>query len=158
MAYDWSKNAQGDGNREGERLSPGNYIVKCVKVIMGRDGQPWQSKNGDPQVMIAVANEKGEEGTVFFTLSEKAAWALSRWLSKSGVDLKAMEKDGIEPADFADEATATKYLLGKKTRVEVKAGSNPKYPEITPIDDDGSKGTFKEKPKDDDLSLDDIPF
>lgn len=124
MSYDWTEEADGDGNAE--KLPIGVHEVTTQNVVHGSGPKgPW--------VMVVVANEAGQEGTSVFTLTEKAGWKLARWLSRCGVDLAAMKAEGIEPKHFVNEGIANQYLMDKTLWVKVEAGRDPKYQEITPL-------------------------
>lgn len=155
MPFDW--NAAAEGNGESVKLTPGSHTVTCTKVMTeDRDGNPRVTKNGDPGILIVVENERGEEGTVFFTLSAKGAWSLARWLSAIGVDLKAMQTRGVEPRHFARKDIAEKALLGKSCAVEVSAKAGSDYVDIVPVR--GNAPPAAAPIGDADLDLDSIPF
>ena len=134
MGYKWSDAAEGEAI--GDKLLLGICKVKGTKIITGNANGAFASKKGDPQIGLVVEDADGREGFVMFTLSDKAAWTLSRWLSRCGVDLKAMEAEGIDPDHFANEDIAAQYLVGKEVWVKVELDKDPKYQRLTPLHED----------------------
>lgn len=168
MAYGWREEAEGAG--QSDKLSPGYHRVRGAKVVMGKGSGLFKSKKGDPQIMLVVENEDGQEGTQMFTLSDKASWTLARWLSRCGVDLSAMEAEGVEPKHFTNEEIAKQYLVGKECWVLVE--EDGQYLRLTPVKEEevdlarrpspgGAPSTTAPTPGgsvDPALNLDDIPF
>jgi len=155
MGYDWSKEAEGEGTAG--KLPNGIHHVTGVKTVHGAGPKgPW--------VMVVAEDAAGMETTAIFTLTEKAAWTLARWISRCNPDnLKAMHSEGIEPTDFVNPDLAAQYLIGESTWVRIEDG-NPPYKNVTPLKEEevpeALRGVVKAPapPKDDDLNLADIPF
>lgn len=137
MGYDWSESAEGGGS--GDKMEPGIYKVTGNAVIRGSKKGDFKSKKGDAQIMLVVENEDGAEAATMFTLSEKAAWTLARWLARCGVDLKAMQAEGIEPTHFGNTDIAEKYLVGASCWCRVELGTDPKYRDLTPIKEEEAR-------------------
>lgn len=161
MAYNWSEAAEGGG--AGDKIEPGIHRVTGSKVVRGSAKGDFTSKKGDPQIMLVVENEEGAEAAVMFTLSEKAGWTLARWLSRCGVDLKQMEKEGVDITHFANEDIAEQWLVGKSLWVRVSLGSDPKYRNLEPMKEEEARMEAPEKfsageDSPPDLKLDQIPF
>lgn len=167
MAYGWSEEAEGGG--QSDKLPVGYHRVRGTKVVMGKGSGRFKSKKGDPQIMLVVENEDGQEGAQMFTLSEKASWTLARWLSRCGVDLKAMEAEGVEPRHFTNEEIAKQYLVGKECWV--LAEQDGAYVRLTPVKEEevdlanstakggapaASSAAGSGSPPE--MNLDDIPF
>lgn len=107
--YDWESAAEGNAS-----LSDGYHCVKCVKVMRAnKDGKPYTSQAGDPQLYTVWQNDSEDESLAIFTLSPKAAFVLAGMLKASGADLKRMQDAGVTPDDFADLMFAEKQLIGR---------------------------------------------
>lgn len=162
MSYDWSGEAEGQG--AADKIPHGVCRVEGQRVITGSAKGDFRSKAGDPQVMLIVADDNGAEASIMFTLSDKASWVLARWLSRCGVDLKAMQAEGIEPKHFANQGIAEKYLCGVGTWARIEPDRDPKYTRVTPLTEEEAVGKAVATPatkapeKGDSLNLDDIPF
>lgn len=137
MPYDWKSQANRDILPETEKVPAGVHELEIKRLVFGsKNGGPFTSKGGDPQIMAIFADNNGREASQMYTLSAKAGWALARLLEACGVDMSRMEADGIEPRDFADEDLARANLIGRRLRAEVtwtrSARDNKDYAAITP--------------------------
>lgn len=111
MSYRWTEAVEGP--MQAEKIPTGFHKLRIVKVIHAkRSGERFESSNGDPQMMVVFADLIERECIQMFTLSEKAGWTLARLLECAGDDLKELERQGIEPRDFAEPAFAKKKLVG----------------------------------------------
>ena len=153
MPYNWQEQADG-GTAAGDKIPIGIHFVTGKKTVHGEGPKgPW--------VMLVVEDDDGREGTVVFTLSDKASWTMARWISRCGEDLKAMEAEGTEPKHFVNPDIAAQYLVGASCWVRVEAGQNPKYLKLTPIKEEEAVAEGAAPPPKGgkpDLNLDDIPF
>lgn len=133
MSYAWQQNSEQDG---AARLPEGKMQrVTITKIVYGNANGAYESADGDPQIMVVMADDQAREGTMFFTLSEKAGWALAKTLAALDppANLKRMEEDGITPAHFANEQFANPQLVGRSLFVDVKYKRGSDYPELTPV-------------------------
>ena len=137
MAFDWEQEASKEGGDYAERIPAGVHDVEITRVLFGsKGGGVFQSRAGDPQIMLILADREGREAAQMVTLSQKAAWALARLLSAAGANLTRMKADGVEPKDFADEGFATANLVGRRLRIDLKykaGGDGKEYADVTPI-------------------------
>ena len=116
MSYAWKEEA----DKVAGKCPKGVHRLKVARLLRsGKGGSLFTSSKGDPQLMVIFENPDGAEVGEMLTLSDKAAWKLSKLLSRGGADLEQMERDGIEPKHFANEAIAEQYLLGMETWAEV---------------------------------------
>lgn len=132
MAYDW----KGNSERVSERVPAGTHRLRVDRIVFASKAGAFRSKSGDPQIMIVFTDADGAEVGTMFTLSDKAGWTLARLLSRAGVDMKTIERDGLEPKHFANKAVAEARLVGLETwaTVEYEAADNGKsYARVTPI-------------------------
>lgn len=169
MSYKWQDNADG-GSDQPTKIPAGSGIrVRIDRIIYNKKGAgPFKSRNGDPQIMVVFVDDQDREAGQMFTLSDKAGWTLARLLSRFGVDVAALEADGIEPRHFESKAVADRYLLGLVGRVDVawiKGNDGKDYAEVTPCKVEGDtppKVQPKRQPppqsNGSDLTEDDIPF
>ncbi len=135
MSYDWTGNAEKKGGGSAPKIPPGAGIdLKIVKVVFGsKAGGKFESKNGDPQIMVIFADNVDREAPEMVTLSDKAAWKLAQILSAAGANLERMKAAGITPDKFADEQFATANLVGRKLKGDVEWDDTGKYATITPL-------------------------
>ena len=132
MAYPWQQKADSEGGERAEKIPGGVHDLKIIKVVFGKkDGHAFQSKSGDPQIMVVVTDAQGREAAQMYTLSDKAGWTLAKLLGAAGANLTRMETDGVEIGAFAEPSFATQNLVGRTLRAEVKWVDG--YSEITPI-------------------------
>jgi len=117
MAFDWTA-PDNDAPRLTENAE---HDVQITRIIFTKKGQPLVTSNGDPKIMLIMADDNGCECVVSLTLTEKAGWLLKSILGAGGADMEAMKRDGVEPSWFADEVFATKNLVGKRLRIRVKS-------------------------------------
>lgn len=117
MAFGWNKASE---QSAAAKMGPGVHAVRVSKIVTGGKSGPFKSKSGDPQIMVVYESEDNAEASEMLTLSEKAGWTLARLLSRVGVDLDAMERDGIEPRHFAQKEMAESHLLGKSLWIRVE--------------------------------------
>jgi hypothetical protein len=130
MPYDWEGAAEGG---QAEKLPAGTHDVTITKVIFSKkDAAPFRAGDGSPQIMVVMADGAGREVGQMITLSDKAGWVLARLMGASGANLGRMKADGVVPQHFADPAWATKQLVGRKLRVDIKWKPDG-YPDVTPI-------------------------
>lgn len=136
--FDWSGSAE--GGAQAETIPNGDLVpVTISKIVYGKKGgQPFQSKSGDPQIMVVFRDLEEREASQMFTLSKKAAWTLARLMHRFGVDLDGLAASGIEPHHFAEKHIADNYLIGRKGRINIRwpivDGVVSKYPEIEPCE------------------------
>lgn len=128
---DWLKSADKQFD-DSEKISTGIQKLRVIKVLNGKkDGSPFKSKNGDPQMMVVFKNTKGEEGPCMFTLSEKAVWTLAKFMSRAGVNLEKMNADGVTHAHFEDPQFAKRVLMDRVVWADVtyrEGKSGKEYP------------------------------
>jgi len=138
MSYDWTKEAQSDGPTQTEKLPSGTHDVEITRVVFGpKDGPPFASRNGDPQIMVIFADNEGREASQMVTLSRKAGWVLAKVLRAADVHLSKMTADGIKPADFANPQFATANLVSRRLRVRVEWARSERdgkdYADVMPV-------------------------
>lgn len=111
MAYDWEGQAEQEGAPKSE---PGWHIYTVTGVLRGTRTKTFESRAGDPQILVVFTDEEGLEAAQMFTLSEKAGWALARFVSRAGVDVRKLREDGVEPGDWADEDFAKRKIMHRQ--------------------------------------------
>jgi hypothetical protein len=158
MAYDWEKAATQESGEYAERIPAGVHDVRIVRVLFGsKNGGPFRSQAGDPQLMLIFADPEGREAGQMVTLSEKAGWVLARLLSAAGADMARMKADGVLPRDFTDQEFARANLVGRRLKADVKykpGRDGKEYADLTPI----RRRPDEAAPAEDDLDSDTIPF
>jgi len=128
MTYDWNNK-----DNSSQSLSNGFHKVRMTKVMHNKkDGTPYTTQKGDPQILVVIENDGGEQGIVMFTLSERASWVLAKYLSCAGADMQKMNDAGVEPGHFLDAGFAVKQLIDRELWVCVEPQADNKYPKITP--------------------------
>lgn len=135
MAYAWSQAAESEGPQQAERIPDGEHAVRIVKIMYGSRQGAFQSKSGDPQIMLVFQDRQAREITLMLTLSDKAGFMLAKLLSACDppANLARMEADGIEPAHFANPEFADGNLVGRNLTIQVEPGKDPRYPLVTPV-------------------------
>jgi len=109
MGY-WSDAAESEG---GPKSPPGWHFYQVTRAMrVTKGGREFRSKNGDPQLFVIFEDEDGLEASQMFTLSAKAGWTLAKFLSRAGVDLAALDSEGIAIDDWASETFARERLEG----------------------------------------------
>lgn len=153
------------GGEASEKSAPGWHRYKVTSVLRGSKARTFKSSKGDPQLMVVLTDEEGGEATAMFTLSERAAWSLAKFLSRAGVDLEQLDRDGVDLESWTDESFARRRLDGllvwahcehEEVGAKVYTRLDFKHGEEVPIDIATSMGDHPEvEPESDD---DDIPF
>ena len=118
MAFDW-KNA---GGRAPElELGDHKVTIKSVRRTK-KDGTPFTSNDGSPQLFVIYADSRGAEAGQMFTLNDKAGWSFAGLLNacEPPFDFEQMMQRGIEPAHFADEDLARRNLVEKQRTVHIR--------------------------------------
>ena len=110
MAYDWEKNGESD---RADKLSAGEHTLTIIKVITEKNDIPYQSKAGDPQILLVYQDDDGRELPDWFTLNPASRWKLLRLMSRCGCDLERAEKEVGNIKNFADPDTVEPWLLDK---------------------------------------------
>lgn len=126
MGY-WKDMENGPG--QSDRCRSGVQKLTVVNVLHGKkDGTEFVSSKGDPQMLLVFENEHEEECTCMFTLSEKAAWTVYKFISRAGLDIDQMEADGVTIETFHDLDFCRKQLIGRSVwaDVEFRTGKNGK--------------------------------
>src|SRR5690606_36213633 len=116
-----------------DKMPDGYHKAIVVKVLRGpKDGPDFTSKNGDAQVMAVFVNAAGEEASTMFTLSDKAARVLAKFLESSGANLAKMNDAGVTLRDFENQTFAQKQLMDRECWIEVewKQGDKKDYSKI----------------------------
>ncbi|MCR4331805.1 MAG: hypothetical protein NUV34_03750 [Sulfuricaulis sp.] len=132
MGY-WTDKAEGGQNAE--KMPAGYHHATAVKVVYGKkDGPGFTSKHGDPQIMVVFANEADQEAACMFTLSEKAAWVMAKFMECAGADLVKMEEAGVTIEHFGKAVFANKQIEGRECWIEVKWESRDGGKEYAKID------------------------
>lgn len=116
MSFSWTEKSEQEGPVYAEKLPDGQHRVTITRLIFGtRDGQPFQSKSGDSQIMLIFADDQAREVSQMITLNDRAGWVLARILGRCDppANLARMEADGVLPAHFADQNFAeNNFLIG----------------------------------------------
>jgi hypothetical protein len=136
MSYAWTK--EKDREPIAARIPKGEHHVRILRIMFGSRDGAFQSRDGDPQIMIIFQDREAREAGQMVTLNEKAAWALAKILDACdpSVNLARMEADGVEPAHFADREFAESVLLNRElvAHVDWEPGEgNKQYARVTPI-------------------------
>lgn len=136
QTYDWHGEEEGKG--QSPKVSAGRHLLKIVEVKTEGKNGPFQSRGGDPQILVIFANSDGDEAAQMITLSKKACWVLKRLIKhcRPPFDTERMTADGVTPDDFADQDFASKQLVGRKVEADVTwdEGTDGKdYPNIVPV-------------------------
>jgi hypothetical protein len=167
MTYDWTTEAEKEGPQQADKLPTGEHPVAIARVIYGkRGGAPFESKNGDPQIMVifaGVANgvNEDQEASRMYTLSKAAAGFMAQLLSRFGADTDQMKADGIEPKDLACYDVGDKYLVGLRGVIRVEWLDGLDYPEVEIVKVDRSNAAEVEpgtKPEQQPIDEGEIPF
>lgn len=148
MATDWQQQAESEGPVQAERIPPGEHLVRTSKVLLGGKSGPFQSKHGDPQIMVVFQDKQAREMSLMITLSDRAAWVLAKLLAAFDppANLARLTADGITPAHFADAEFANANLFDRKLTILVEAGEDPKYSNVTPIPKRGDASAATDAP------------
>jgi len=110
-SYAWDE--EDEDRSFGERLGVGLHFCATKKVVFGSNANgPFQSNDGDAQVMLVFGDEE-REATLMLTCSEKAGWVIRKTCSALGNDMEEMKAAGVHPNDFALEDVAVRFLTGK---------------------------------------------
>ena len=139
MSYDWEKQANQEGGGEGTqdfapKLPNGRHAVEVTRVVFSKkDGPAFESKKGDPQIMLIFADADGREVSQMYTLSEAACFRLAQVLSAAGANCQSMSTSGIEPTNFAVPDFANKQLIGRKLVAQVLWDSANKWATVNPV-------------------------
>ena len=107
----WKKDSEGSGGRktaEGWHLYE---VVRCMRYK--KDGTELKNKSGDPCLLVIYRDEDGAEGSVNYSISDKARWKLARDLSRLGVDCDELDQRGVGTLDFAQLDFAESELMGR---------------------------------------------
>lgn len=163
MSYDWTNNA--NGPTDADKIPAGQNIPVLIdRVIYGKKSGKFQSRKGDPQIMVIFTDGENNEAGQMYTLSDKAGWTLARLLHRFGVNLDELKAEGIEPKHFAQQAIADRKLIGLRGKINltwVDGENGSKYAEIEPVEG-AALPPAKPKPVaakvGDDINEDDIPF
>lgn len=137
MVYNWNESAT--NSPVADRMPSGKHVdVRIVRIVFGtKDGRPFLSNNGDPQIMIVFANRLDQEAAQMYTLSEKAGWTLAKLLSscKPPADLDKMSQHNIEPKHFANPDFANKQLIGRIVDIDVsyRTQNGNEYANVNPV-------------------------
>ena len=132
--FDWEAEANREAPPQTEQLPTGRHDVIIDKVVYGkRDGPPFASKKGDPQIMVVFADAAGRQAAEMLTLSTRAGWKLAAILSAAGADIAKMKAHGIEPAHFSAQAFADANLIGRRLQIDVTWPEHGAYPDIVPV-------------------------
>lgn len=154
MSYDWEDAAKSKGGgSNAPKIPPGAGIdLKIIRVVFGKKGERFETKNGDPQIMLIFADSVEREAAVMVTLSEKAGFKLAQILSAAGANVKRMTEAGVTPDKFADEQFANANLVGRKLKGDISYDDTGKWADITPLRPDTtaptSQAPAEEKKKD----------
>lgn len=135
MGYLWQQESEREGASQAERIPAGTHEVRISKIIHGTRQGPFQSRDGDPQIMLVFQDRQAREASLFVTLSEKAAWVLAKVMAccSPPVNLARMQADGVEPERFSDPEFADANLLDRQLVIQVEWPDGAKYPEVTPV-------------------------
>lgn len=118
-------------NEPSAKIPDGVHDVTVVRVRTERNGEPWVSTNGYPQMQIIYQDEQEREIPEYLILTEKAAWKLRRLITRCrpALDtnrLRQTEADRGEVGKgfhwFHDQKFAETNLKGRAVRIEVKDG------------------------------------
>ena len=135
MAYNWKEESEKEPLAP--KLPPGQHQAAISRVVYeSRDGNPFRSGAGDPQIMIIWKGPLGEAADMI-TLSDKAAWRLARILRATESDIDQLMRRQVEPFHFASPTMGDK-LIGKSCRIEVayeqdKAHPDREYARVNPV-------------------------
>lgn len=112
--FNWLEASQG-GAATSAPIEEGFHFLRAVKVVRTKkDGEPFTTRDGAPQVMVVMENQSGREHVEYFTCNDAAGWKLAQFLRCAGANLDAMQKDGITPERFADKVFAEKQLIDRE--------------------------------------------
>jgi len=149
--YNWEDEASREG--VADRIPNTDRVRVSVSRIIYRDRHgPFQSKSGDPQIMLVFLDSQDREASTMLTLSVKAGWVLAKFLGcfDPPANLARMTELGILPEHFADPTFADKQLLDRQLDVSVKwikrEGANREYADVTPLHPLPHTSTADEQP------------
>jgi len=150
--FNWENTQEQGSSNEAEKLPVGRHAVTITKVIHGGKNGPFVSKAGDPKILIIMEDSTGKEAATMVCLSDNAAWVLARLLKvvHPKVDLAAMTKDGVKPAQFADPEFANVNLTGRRLTIDLEDAGNG-YMDCVPVEAPDAKTEAKDVPSDSDI-------
>ena len=132
MGY-WTEKAE--GGQSAEKMPAGYHHVTAVKIVYGkRDGPDFTSKYGDPQIMVVFVNSADQEAACMFTLSDRAAWVMAKFMKAAGADLAKMDKAGVTIKNFEDAPFTNRQIKGRECWIEVKWESRDGGKEYAKVD------------------------
>jgi len=135
-SYDWEHEANSEGGSRAAKVPPGEHDLAVMKIIHDdKDGMPWTSKAGDPQMMLIYVDRESRECADFITLSKRAGWKLAALLSAMGHDMAEFTRRDMKPQDFAAPDVAEEWLQSQvfRARVGYVRRGGKEYAEVTPI-------------------------
>ena len=130
--YDWEGAANSEGPVQAPKVPAGQTELTVCKIVFGKGTAPFVTSKGDPYILVVFNDAQGRECAANFTLSDAAGWVLAKMLSASGANMQRMKAAGVTPQNFADEAFATKQLMGRKFLAQVDYDAKG-YAVVTPI-------------------------
>ena len=138
MPYDWTEASTAEGAEHSERMPTGIHTVTITRIIHGGKNGTFESKNGDPQILVVFADDQAREATQMITLSEKAGWVLAKLMTNFDppMNLTKMTEAGVTPDSFASPDFAETNLVGRKLAIKVEwetAKNGNEYSNITPM-------------------------
>jgi hypothetical protein len=139
MPYDWTEASTAEGAEHSERLPSGIHTVTITRIIHNGKNGPFESKNGDPQILVVFSDDQAREATQMITLSQKAGWVLAKLMTNFDppMNLTKMTEAGVTPDSFASPDFAETNLVGRKLAIKVEweasAKGDKEYSNITPM-------------------------
>jgi len=149
MGY-WTDKAKDEGPQRAPAIPAGQHRLEILKIVYGKGAgenyQQFQTKAGDPQIMVVFRDKLEREAAEMFTLSDAAAFKIAKLLEAIGADLESMESDGITVEAFAEPQFANAQLVGRVLQAQVayEEANGKHYAKITPAP--AAKRTEPEKP------------
>ncbi|MEM9753115.1 MAG: hypothetical protein AAF916_06990 [Planctomycetota bacterium] len=107
---DWTK----EDNKHSANVPEGYHRLEIVNFYHGKKGGGrFESRGGDPQVLLIFEDADGRQATAMHTLSEKAAWTMQKLLSRLGHDMAALNERSLDIADFTDANVCRELLIDR---------------------------------------------
>ena len=139
MPYDWTEASTAEGAEHSERMPTGIHTVTITRIIHGGKNGTFESKNGDPQILVVFSDDQAREATQMITPSQKAGWVLAKLMTNFDppMNLTKMTEAGVTPDSFASPDFAETQLVGRKLAIKVEweasAKGDKEYSNITPM-------------------------
>lgn len=121
MSFSWKDESKKEPSREqAERVPAGQHDLEIKNVVLGSKSKGWfKSKKGDRQIMVVFRDSADREVVQMYTMSTAAIPIFAQLIEGCGLDLEALDKDGVKPESFLEQSFADANLVGRQCRGQV---------------------------------------